>query len=143
MAGHDVAAEQIAPVFCVFAKILGDKSLWGGERFVVNHEVCGTAAKSLVATEKIAGEGFCFLSTVEPITSDEQQHPDAGHHFVDEDLEGEVCKGVRLFGGEERMQAFGGRGADEFGGVGSEHSHPAIEAVAAVDVIVSDGLYGD
>ncbi len=105
VARHDFAAEQIGPDFGVLAKILNDESLWGGERFVVNDQFCGTATKRLEATEKIASEGFGFLSTVEPITSDEQQHPDAGDHFVDEDLEGEVCERVRRFVGKERMQA--------------------------------------
>jgi len=143
VAGHDFAAEQIGPVFGVFAKILDDKPLLSVQCFVVNDQFCGSATKRLVATEKIAGEGLSFLPTVESITGDEQQYPDSSDHFVDEDLEGKVCEGVRPLSFEERMQSRGGRSADEFRAVVSKQSHPAIEAIAAVDVVVSDGLYGE
>ena len=33
--------------------------------------------------------------------------------------------------------------ADEAGGVVCEEPHPAIETVAAVNVVVADGLHGD
>jgi hypothetical protein len=61
----------------------------------VDHEFCRSAAKCLIPAEKISGEGFGFLSAAETIAGDEEQHPDAGCHFIDEDVLSELGEGMQ------------------------------------------------